>query len=89
MLTKVVCAGFDRDSHYLGLLTKLKQKRSVVAFIAAFEQLAIRTECLSDELYLECFISGLKEEICAHVCMHHPITWLQNCKLALEDETII
>ena len=76
MFTNSIFACFDRDSHYLGLLTKLKQKRSVVAFIAAFEQLAIRTECLSDEFYLECFISGLKEEICAHVCMHHHITWL-------------
>jgi hypothetical protein len=89
MFTKVVCACFDRESHYLGCLTKLKQTGSVIDFIATFEQLAIRTEGLSDEFYLECFISGLKEAIHAHVCMHHPITWLQACTLALEVETIL
>jgi hypothetical protein len=51
--------------------------------------LAIRTEGLSDEFYLECFLSGLKDAIQAHVCMHHPTTWLQACTLALEVETIM
>jgi hypothetical protein len=51
--------------------------------------LDIRTKGLYDELYLECFLSGLKEEILAHVCMHHPITWLQACTLELEVETIL
>jgi hypothetical protein len=45
---------------------------SVTNFITTFEQLAIHTEGLSDEFYLECFISGLKDAIKAHVCMHHP-----------------
>jgi hypothetical protein len=76
MFTKAVFARFDRESRYLGHLTKMKQIRSITDFIETFEQLAIRTEGLSDEFYLECFISGLKEEIRAHVCMHHRITWL-------------
>ena len=36
---------------------------SIKEFIAAFEQLAIHTDKLSDRLYVECFISGLKEAI--------------------------
>jgi hypothetical protein len=50
----------------------------------AFEQLAIYTEGLSDEFYLECFISGIKEAIKAHVNMHHPTIWLQACQLSRE-----
>jgi hypothetical protein len=73
MLTKEICACFDREYHFLGWLTKLKQIRSVVEFITAFEQLAIRTEGLFDEFYLECFLNGLKDVIQAHVCMHHHV----------------
>jgi hypothetical protein len=89
MFTKAVCARFDRESHFLGRLTKLRQTGSVTYFIMTFEQLAIQTEGLSDAFYLECFISGLKESIQAHVSMHHPTTWLQACQLALEAETIL
>jgi hypothetical protein len=83
MFTKAVCAHFDRESHFLGRLTKLHQTGLVSYFIMTFEQLAIRTEGLSDEFYLECFLSGLKDAIKAHVSMHHPTTWLQACQLAL------
>lgn len=89
MFTKAVYARFDRESHFLGRLTKLKQTGSMTDFITAFEQLAIRTEGLSNEFYLECFISGLKDTIKAHVCMHHLATWLQACHLAKEAETIL
>jgi hypothetical protein len=58
-------------------------------FITSFEQLGICTEGLSDDLYLECFISGLKDTIKAHVYMHHQVTWLQACQLAREAETIL
>jgi hypothetical protein len=67
MFTKAICAHFDRESHFLGKLTM------------KFEQLAIWTKGLSDEFYLECFISGLKEAIRDHVSMHHPTTQLQAC----------
>jgi len=63
MFTKAVCARFDRESHFLGRLTKLRQTGSITDFITEFEQLDIRTEGLSDAFYLECFISGLKESI--------------------------
>jgi hypothetical protein len=76
MFTKAVCARFDRESHFLGRLTKLKQTGSVTDFITTFEQLAIHTKGLSDDFYLESFINGLKDSFKAHVCMHHPITWL-------------
>eukprot|EP00253_Pinus_taeda_P027959 PITA_27959 len=31
---------------------------------------------------MECFISGLKEAIKAHVQLHHPPTWIEACKVA-------
>jgi hypothetical protein len=74
MFTKAVCAHFDRESQFLGRLTKLRQTRSVAEFITTFEQLAISNEGLYDEFYLECFLSGLKDVIGAHVCMHHHVT---------------
>jgi hypothetical protein len=88
MLTKKVCDHFDRESHFLGRLTNLKQTRSVTNFITTFEKLAIYTEGLSNELYLECFMSSLKEVIKAHICMHHPVTWFKACQFAREAETI-
>jgi hypothetical protein len=89
MFTKEFCACFDMESHLLGRLIKLKQIGSVTDFITAFEQLDIRTEDLLDEFYIVCFINQLKDTIKAHVCMHHPVTWLQACQLAREAETIL
>jgi hypothetical protein len=60
---------FDTDTNHLGRLTKLKQSSTVEDFIAAFERLAFRTEGITYAFFRECFISGLKEEIRAHVLM--------------------
>jgi hypothetical protein len=60
---------FDTDTNHLGHLKKLKQSRIVEDFIDAFENLAFRTEGMTDDFFRECFISGLKEEILAHVLM--------------------
>jgi len=38
---------------------------------------------------MECFISGIKEEIRAQVVMRHPATWLEATMRAQEVETII
>jgi hypothetical protein len=38
-------------------------------FIAAFEHLNFWTEGMFDAFFQECFISGLKDEIRAHVLM--------------------
>ena len=67
MFSKAIDDCFDRESHFLGHLTKLRKTCIVRDYIATFEQLAIRTDGLGDEFYLECFISGLKEAIQAHV----------------------
>jgi len=48
--------------------------------------LAIHREGLGDEIYLECFISGLKEAIQAHVRMQHPPTWIDAYTNAIEVE---
>jgi hypothetical protein len=60
---------FDTDTNHLGHLTKLKQSGTVEDFIVSFEHLAFRTEGMTDAFFRECFISGLKEEIWAHVLM--------------------
>jgi hypothetical protein len=60
---------FDTDTNHLGRLTNLKQYGIVEDFIATFEQLDFRTEGMSDAFFQECFSSGLKNEIRAHVLM--------------------
>jgi hypothetical protein len=43
-------------------------------FITTFEHLDFRSEGMSDDLFRECFISGLKDGIRAHVLMGRPQT---------------
>ena len=68
---------FDFDTHHLGRLTKLKQSGTVEDFIVTFEHLDFKVEGMSDDFFRECFINGLKDEICAHVLMSRPETWLE------------
>jgi hypothetical protein len=63
---------FDTDTNHLGRLKKLKQYGTVEDFIASFERLDFHTEGMSDAFFQECFISGLKDEIHAHVLMDWP-----------------
>jgi hypothetical protein len=35
---------------------------------------------MSDAFFQECFISGLKDEICAHVLMARPQSWVEDTK---------
>jgi hypothetical protein len=76
---------FNSDTHHLGRLTKLKQSGTVEYFIVAFEHLAFRTEGMLDYLFRECFISGLKDEICAHVLMERPQFWLESTQGSTTD----
>jgi hypothetical protein len=46
-------------------------------FIVKFKHLAFRVEGMSDAFFRELFISGLKDEIHAHVLMARPQTWLE------------
>jgi hypothetical protein len=80
---------FDTDTNHLGRLTKLKQSGTVEDFIAAFEHLAFRTEGMTDAFFRECFISGLKEDIRAHVLMARPTTWVEATKKAKEAQQIV
>jgi len=68
---------FGIDTHYLGHLTKLKQSGTVEDFISAFEHLNFRVEGMCNDFFRECFISGLKDEICPQVLMARPQTWLE------------
>jgi hypothetical protein len=80
---------FDTDTNHLGHLTKLKQLGTVEDFIAAFEHLAFRTEGMSDAFFRECFISGLKDEIRAHVLMAQPESWVEATKRAKEAQQVV
>jgi hypothetical protein len=80
---------FDTDTNHLGRLTKLKQSGIVEDFIAAFEHLSFRTEGMTDAFFQECFISGLKEEIQAHVLMARPTTWVETTKKSKEAQKIV
>ena len=63
---------FGTNTKHLGHLTKLKQFGTMEDFIASFERLDFRTDGMSDAFFQECFISGLKDEIHAHVLMDRP-----------------
>jgi hypothetical protein len=80
---------FDSDTHHLGCFTKLKESRTVKHFIVAFEHLAFITKGMSDAFFRECFINGPKDEICAHVLMASPQTWLEATQQAKEDQHIV
>jgi hypothetical protein len=73
---------FDTHTDHLGHLTKLKQLGIVEEFIAAFECLDFRTEGMFDAFFQECVISGLKDEIQAHVLMAWPQIWVEATKRA-------
>jgi hypothetical protein len=80
---------FDTDTNHLGHLTKLKQSGIVEDFIDAFECLAFRTKGMSDVFFRECFISGLKDEIRAHVLMTRPQSWVEATKRAKESQQVV
>eukprot|EP00253_Pinus_taeda_P026079 PITA_26079 len=84
--TKALRDLFEQEDSYLGCLTKLRQTGTVEEYITAFEGLAFRTKGLTDEFYMECFISGLKEAIKAQVLLHHPATWTEACQVARKVE---
>jgi hypothetical protein len=73
----------------LGHLKKLKQSGTVEDLIAAFECLTFRTEGMTDAFFRECFISGLKEEIQAHVLMARPMNWMEATKKDKEAQQIV
>jgi hypothetical protein len=80
---------FDTDTNHLGHLTKLKQSGTVEDFIASFERLDFRTEGMSDAFFRECFISGLKDEIRAHVLMARPQSWVEATKRDKEAQQVV
>jgi hypothetical protein len=80
---------FDTDTNHLGHLTKLKQFVTMEDFIAYFERLYFHIEGMSDVFYRECFISGLKDEIRAHVLMARPQSWVEATKRAKEAQQVV
>jgi hypothetical protein len=80
---------FDTNTNHLGHLTKIKQLGIVEEFIAAFEHLDFRTEGVSNAFFREYFISGLKDEIRAHVLMARPESWVEATKRAKEAQHVV
>jgi hypothetical protein len=80
---------FDTDTNHLGHLTKLKQSGTVEDFIVTFERLAFRTEGMYDAFFRECFISGLKDEIRAHVLMAQPQSLVEATKRDKEAQQVV
>jgi hypothetical protein len=80
---------FDMDTNHLGCLTKLKQSRTVEDFIAAFKNLAFRTEGMTDAFFRECFISCLKDDIWGHVLMAQPLSWVETTKRVKEAQQVV
>jgi hypothetical protein len=80
---------FDTNTNHLGRLKKLKQSGTVEDFIASFVQLDFRTEGMSNAFFQECFISGLKDDICAHVLMDQPQSWVDATKRAKEAQQVV
>jgi hypothetical protein len=58
-------------------------------FIASFERLTFQTKSMSDAFFQECFISGLKDEIRAHVLMAWPQSWVEDTKRAKEAQQVV
>jgi hypothetical protein len=80
---------FDTDTHSLGRLTKLKHSGTMEDFIMTFEKLGFKTEGMSDTFFKECFIIGLKEEICAQVLITRTHTWLEATQHAKEFQHVV
>ena len=80
---------FDTHTNHLGCLTKLKQSVIVEDLIAAFERLDFQTEGRFDAFFRECFISGLKDDIRAHVLMDRPQSWVEATKKDKEAQQVV
>lgn len=72
----------------VGQLTKLKQWRTVRLYQDKFKEMATKSSGLSEEFFISCFVSGLREEVRAGVQMFQPKTISQAMGLAcLQEET--
>jgi hypothetical protein len=71
---------FDTNTNHLGRLTKLKQYGIMEDFITSFERLDFHIEGMSNAFFQEFFISGLKDDICSHVLMARPQSWVDATK---------
>jgi hypothetical protein len=58
-------------------------------FIASFERLDFQIEGMSDAFFRECFISGLKDKIQAHVLMAWPQSWVEATKRVKEAQHVV
>lgn len=73
----------------VGELTKLKQTSTVEVYHDKFEELINRNKELSESFLVDCFISGLKDEIKKAVNMFDPLTLNRAfCLAQLQEDTV-
>jgi hypothetical protein len=80
---------FDSHTNHLGHFKKLKQSGTMEDFIDTFERLYFHTEGMFDAFFRECFISGLKDAICAHVLMARSQIWVEATKIDKEAQQVV
>lgn len=69
------------ENHQAALF-KLRQTSSVMDYQQQFEALSNQVMGLTPELFLNCFISGLRQDIQREIVVHHPYTLPQAMGLA-------
>lgn len=85
------CSRFGKrhSESVVGELTKLKQVTTIEVYHDKFEELINRNKGLSESFLVDCFISGLKDEIKKAVNMFDPITLNRAfCLAQLQEETV-
>jgi hypothetical protein len=79
---------FDTETHHLGHFTQLKQSSTMKDFIDIFECLDFHMKGMWDVFFWEFFISGIKDQIHAHVLMDHPYTWVESTEREKEEQHV-
>jgi hypothetical protein len=58
-------------------------------YLSMYGIMDFRTEGMSNDFFRECFISGLKDDICTHVLMAWPQSWVDATKRAKEAQHVV
>ena len=81
--------GQESYDNYVGQITKLRQTLYVHSYQEQVEVLMVRIRGLTEEFFVQCFVSGLMDAIKNQVMIFKPITLSQAIRLALLQENAI
>ena len=84
-------ARFDPSTYDnpVGQLSKLRQTSTVRLYQEQFEALVARTRGLPEDVFVQCFVSGLRDAIKNQVAMFQLKTLIQAVRLALLQESTL